>query len=93
MEAPEREKQDLLWGHKYQKYISLVNGTQIVHVKTLLISGYTNSEDSDHLGMNYFKEENDCLKTRKCVCGPRSFSIISLFPSSLYCLLPPKHCR
>lgn len=93
MAASGREKQELLWGHKYLKHTSLVCGAQIVHVITLLISGYTNSEDSDHLGMYYCKEQNDCLKTRKCVCGPRSFSIISLFPSWLYCLLPPKRCR
>lgn len=77
---------------KCLKYMSLVCGAQIVRVTTL-ISGYRNSEDSDHPGMNYCKEQNDCLKTRKCVCGPRSFSIISLFPPSLYCLLPPKYCR
>lgn len=53
MAASGKENQDLLWGHKYLKYMSLVYGAQTVHVKTLLISGYTNSEDSDHLGMNY----------------------------------------
>lgn len=41
----------------------------------------TNSEDSDHLGVNYCKEQNDCLKTRKCLWSKILFNhlIVSFF--------------
>lgn len=48
-----REKHGLLWGHKCPENINLHRAVKIVHTTAFLPSGCANSEDPDHLGMNY----------------------------------------